>query len=186
MSKLYIDSERIAIRKLKLSDLNDFHAYRSNPEVTKYQGFDVYDLDKAKSFIEGQINIDFGAGGVWCQYGIENKATNRIIGDCAIKLTKDDLRIAEIGMTLSHLEQGKGYAKEALLAILAFLFNTKNVRRVEEIMDAENNGAINLLESIGFRREGHFIENIFFKGSWGSEYQYALLKREWEQLYKNK
>jgi RimJ/RimL family protein N-acetyltransferase len=27
---------------------------------------------------------------------------------------------------------------------------------------------------------GHFIENIFFKGKWGSEFQYAMLKREWD------
>ena len=29
------------------------------------------------------------------------------------------------------------------------------------------------------RREGHFIENVWFKGGWGDEYQYALLEREW-------
>ncbi|WP_279635550.1 hypothetical protein [Corallococcus carmarthensis] len=27
--------------------------------------------------------------------------------------------------------------------------------------------------------EGHFIENIFFKGAWGDEFQYAMLAREW-------
>jgi RimJ/RimL family protein N-acetyltransferase len=31
--------------------------------------------------------------------------------------------------------------------------------------------SINLLESVGFRKEGHFIENIFFKEKWGSEFQ---------------
>ena len=38
------------------------------------------------------------------------------------------------------------------------------------------------MQSIGFRQEGHFIENIFFKGKWGSEFQYAMLKREWDNI----
>ena len=26
-----------------------------------------------------------------------------------------------------------------------------------------------------------FIENVFFKGKWGSEFQYAMLRREWDE-----
>ncbi|HNL65453.1 MAG TPA: GNAT family protein, partial [Ferruginibacter sp.] len=82
----------------------------------------------------------------------------------AIKLDAYDTRLAEIGITISHLEQKKGYAKEALLAILSFLFDEKGIHRVTEIVDAENQASINLLKSTGFRQEGYFIENIFFKG----------------------
>jgi RimJ/RimL family protein N-acetyltransferase len=114
------------------------------------------------------------------QYGIENKTTGKIIGDCAIRLKPDDVRIAEIGITISHLEQKKGYAKEVLLSILTFLFNSKNIHRVVEIVDIENIPSISLLNSTGFRLEGNFIENIFFKGKWGSELQFAMLKREWD------
>lgn len=64
--------------------------------------------------------------------------------------------------------------------ILAFLFDEKKIHRVVETVDAENIASINLLKSIGFRQEGHFIENIFFKGKWGSELQFAMLKREWD------
>jgi RimJ/RimL family protein N-acetyltransferase len=34
---------------------------------------------------------------------------------------------------------------------------------------------------MGFQREGHFVENLMFKGHWSSEYHYAMLKREWEK-----
>jgi RimJ/RimL family protein N-acetyltransferase len=33
---------------------------------------------------------------------------------------------------------------------------------------------------VGFKQEGHFIENVFFKGKWASEFQFAYLKREWD------
>ncbi|HEV8082094.1 MAG TPA: GNAT family protein [Chitinophagaceae bacterium] len=182
MQKLIIDTERLQIRNLKAADKTDFHFYRSNPEVTKYQGFDVYTTEQASEFIQGQLDKEFGKPGEWVQYGIENKKTKTLIGDCAIKLDQYDIRIAEVGITISYTEQKKGYAKETLMAILNFLFDIENFHRVTEIVDTENIASIQLLKSVGFKQEGHFIENIFFKGKWGSEFQYAMLKKEWEGL----
>lgn len=181
MKTVNIQTTRLNIRHLELSDLSDFHIYRSNPEVTKYQGFDVMTLEQAEKFIKDNSTKDFGKAGEWVQYGIENSETRQLIGDCAIKLDQYDTRIAEIGITISHLEQKKGYAKEVLIGVLTFLFETKEIHRVVEIVDAENIASISLLKSIGFKQEGHFIENIFFKGKWGSEFQYAMLKREWDK-----
>ena len=177
-----IQTERLHIRPLVLSDAHDFHVYRSNPEVTKYQGFDVMTLEECTAFINDNAGKSYGQPGEWVQYAIADKTTNRLIGDCAVKLDSYDPRIGEVGMTISHLEQKKGYAKETLLGLLSFLFDEQNLHRVVEIVDAENEASIALLNSIGFRQEGHFIENIFFKGKWGSEFQYAMLQREWNAL----
>jgi len=182
MEKLIINTERLQIRNLRISDLVDFHFYRSNPEITKYQGFDVFTKRQAEEFIHQQLDKKFGKPGEWVQYGIEYRNTGKLIGDCAIKLDQNDIRIAEIGITISHTEQRNGYAKETLIAILNFLFCIENFHRVREIVDVENIASIRLLKSLGFRQEGHFIENVFFNGKWGSEFQYAMLKKEWEEI----
>ncbi len=161
-----------------MTDLQDFFVYRSNPEVTKYQGFEVMSLEQAAAFIDSQKDKHFGEPEEWVQYGLENVQKQQIVGDCAIKLHQDT-RVASIGITVSHLSQRQGFAKEAIIGILDFLFSQKEIHRVEEIVDAENTASVLLLESLGFRQEGYFIENIFFKGKWGSEYQYAMLRREW-------
>lgn len=181
MEILNIRTSRLNIRHLVLSDLSDFYVYRSNPEVTKYQGFDVMTMSQAQQFIEENSAKYFGKPGEWVQYGIENRESGQLIGDCAIKLDLHDTRIAEIGITISHLQKKRGFAKECLIGILSFLFDEKQIHRVVEIVDAENIASINLLKSTGFRQEGHFIENIFFKGKWGSEFQFAMLKREWDE-----
>lgn len=180
MEIINIPTTRLIIRHLELVDLYDFHIYRSNPEVTKYQGFDVMTVEESEKFIKENSTKYFGKAGEWVQYGIENMETRQLIGDCAIKLDLHDTRIAEIGITISPLQQQKGFAKEVLLGVLTFLFNIKKIHRVVEIVDAENIASINLLKSTGFKQEGHFVENIFFKGKWGSEFQYAMLKREWD------
>ncbi|MBL7906439.1 MAG: GNAT family N-acetyltransferase [Bacteroidales bacterium] len=184
MEELIIRTKRLTIRHLRPSDLPDFHIYRSNPEVTRYQGFDVMTPEDAALFIQNNAVHSFGTPGQWVQYAIENTETGRLIGDCAIRLDSGDPGTAEAGITISHLEQRKGFAKEAVLGILTFLFDGKEIRRVVETVDAENIASVNLMKSIGFRQEGHFIENIFFKGKWGSEFLFAMLKREWDEVKK--
>lgn len=183
MKKLSIITNRLTIRNLSLRDLDGFYEYRSNPEVTKYQGFDVMNKEQCADFIKSQEDKLFGKPGEWVQYAIEDHATGQLIGDCAIHLDAADARLAEIGITISHLQQQKGYAKEVMTGILNFLFETEQIHRVTEIVDAENTASLKLLRSLGFRQEGHFIENIFFKGKWGSEFQFAMLKREWKNTY---
>ncbi len=184
MKQLQIHTTRLAIRNLDLGDLSDFIIYRSNPEVVKYQGFDVMTLEEAEEFIKDNSKKQFGNLGEWVQYAVTNVETGKLVGDCAIKLDQHDGRLAEIGITISPEEQRKGYAKETLTGILDFLFGQEDFHRVTEIVDADNTASIQLLKSVGFRQEGHFIENIFFKGKWGSEFQFTMLKKEWMEYHK--
>ncbi len=180
MNQLNIETSRLNVRNLRDDDLWDFYLYRSDPQVTKYQGFEIMSMQECEDFIASQTERTFGVAGEWVQYGIEDKNNTRLVGDCAIKLDLHDARISEIGITIAPVNQQRGYAKECLSAILTFLFDHAGILRVVETVDADNLASVKLLESIGFKKEGYFIENIFFKGRWGSEYQYAMLKREWD------
>ncbi len=99
--------------------------------------------------------------------------------DCALRVDESDARLGEIGFTLSRKYQGQGLGAEAVRALLGYVFDTLRMHRVIGVTDAKNTAAAAVLERMGMRREGHFIENIFFKGAWGDEFQYALLSREW-------
>ena len=168
---LTLETPRLRLRNLRPTDLADFHTYRADPAVTRYQGFDVFSREQAAAFIAQQLPLEFGQPGQWVQYGIESQRTGRLIGDCAVQLQQEDARIAEIGITIAPTAQRQGYAREVLQALPDF-------HRVVETVDAENAASIALLESLGFRLEGEFRDNIFFKGQWGSERQYAVLRRE--------
>jgi RimJ/RimL family protein N-acetyltransferase len=180
--RLHITTDRLTIRNLKPQDLEKFHEYRSNPVITKFQGFDVMTRSEAEEFIMRQCMKEYGNPGEWVQYGIEENIIRQLVGDCAIRLHEDDNDVAEIGITISHRHQKKGFAKEVMFGILKFLFDEKGIRRVVELTDAANTASVNLLKSCGFRQEGHFIENRMFKGELCSEYQFAMLKSEWDEL----
>ena len=60
MENLDITTTRLHIRELILSDLVNFHFYRSNPDITKYQGFDVMTKEQAEEFINENSVLNFG------------------------------------------------------------------------------------------------------------------------------
>jgi [ribosomal protein S5]-alanine N-acetyltransferase len=186
LQPLVINTPRLFIRNLQPQDAEAFYIYRSNPEVVRYQSFDVMTKEEAVEFIEQYKDKQFGAPGEWVQYAIVNKTTGLLAGDCAIRIGETDTTQAEVGITISHLHQKQGYAKEVFAGILRFLFETIHIRRVVEIVDAENVSSIRLLQKCGFRLEALFVENCWFKGKWGSEYQYAMLRHEWEGMQPEK
>ena len=179
--KILLKTKRLTIRNLRPDDLPEFFSYRSNPQVTKFQGFDLMTLKESEEFIESMSRKFFGTLGEWVQYGIENNESKKLIGDCAIRILEEDNDVAEIGITISHLHQKNGFAKEVMFGVLKFLFDEKGIRRVVELTDIDNIASVNLLKSCGFRQEGKFIESRYFKGELCSEYQFAMLREEWEK-----
>ena len=178
--KFNLETERLRLRHFKDSDLESFLAYRNDPEVARYQGWDVpYPREKALEFVEEMKIKDPGVQGEWFQAAIEEISTGEMIGDAAYHLKKDEPQ-AYIGYSIARSHWRMGYGKEAIERLLAYLFDELDLHRVIAITDVENFASFSMLDRLGFRREGHFVENLRFKGNWGSEYYYGMLKREWE------
>jgi len=105
---------------------------------------------------------------------------NELIGDCALHTPLSEPRIVEIGFTLSPKHQGKGYAREAVCALMDYLLHSLGKHKVIAFTDVRNNKSIAVLERVGMRREGHLLQNYMSKGQWVDEYQYSILASEWE------
>jgi RimJ/RimL family protein N-acetyltransferase len=171
---------RLRLRPFTEADLPAFVAYRQDPEVARYQGWDeTYSWDDAVAFLARQRVNAIGTPGAWTQIAIEEASTGVLLGDCALHVRGDDPRQAEIGFTLACGSQGRGYAAEAVAAVLGYGFGALGLHRVIAITDAKNASAARLLERVGFRCEGHYLQNVWFKGAWGDEFSFALLRDEW-------
>jgi RimJ/RimL family protein N-acetyltransferase len=176
-----LNSPRLIIRPFRDTDLEAFVAYRDDPLVARYQGWSVpYSMEQGREFISSAKIAIPGTVGKWYQAAVEIRATGEMIGDVAFHIMKSDSRQAYIGYSFSQLFWGKGYATEAVRCLLNFLFDELNLHRIVAECDVENVASCRLLERLKFRREAHLIENIWFKGAYGSEFHYAVLKRERE------
>lgn len=175
-------SQRLILRHFRDSDVESFFAYRNDPEVARYQGWEYpYPREKAAAFVSEMKNAIPGAVGEWFQAAVECQDGGKMLGDVAFHIMKSDARQAYLGYSFDRAHWGKGYASEAVKCLLDFLFGELGLHRVVAECDVENATSWRLLERLGFRREAHLIENVWYKGEYGSEYHYAMLRREWEE-----
>lgn len=175
-----LTTERLILRAFPEEDLGAFAAYRSDPEVARYQSWETpYTAEQAADFLAGVRSAAPGTPGVWYQVALECRATGELAGDCAFCVGAEDPRQAEIGFTLRWEIQGRGLATEAVTRLLGYLFEERGLHRVTARCDVENGASARLLEQVGMRREGHTLAAAWFKGRWCSEYWYALLRDEW-------
>ena len=155
-----------------------FLGYLNDPLVARYQTWESYTEQQAREVIEEQRSLDPGTPGKWFIFAVESKEGASLIGHVALKM-RDDQQQAEIGFTFARAYQGKGFAFEATAQVLDYAFTLLRLHRIVAITDCENERSVALLRRLGMRREGHHIQNIWFKGKWGDEYLYAILREEW-------
>lgn len=179
---LSLETERLILRTFEMRDAPAFAAYRSDPDVARYQGWNTpYTEQQAVAFVRAMRRVQPGAPGKWLQLAIEVKAGGELAGDCAFHVDSGDPRQATIGLTLARAFQGRGYGHEAMTRLLDFLFFELKLHRVHADCDVLNEPAFRSLEKLGLRREAHFVDSLWFKGGWASEYWYAILEREWAE-----
>jgi RimJ/RimL family protein N-acetyltransferase len=175
-----METARLRLRRFAETDIPTFLAYRNDPEVARYQSWEGLTEDWARAFLAAQLAIQPGTPGNGFQFAIALKATDALIGDCMLRVREDEPRQGEIGYTLARAQQGQGYGAEAVRAILAYAFETLSLHRVTAIVDCRNTPSFRLLERLGMRREGHFMQHAWYKGEWCDEYLYAMLRAEWQ------
>jgi RimJ/RimL family protein N-acetyltransferase len=179
VQSLPFETPRLLLRRFKDDDCAQFLAYRNDPEVARYQSWESCSESEAVGFIEQQKSLPLGVTGQWFQFAVELKETAELIGDCAFRVSEADAQQAEIGFTIARPFQKRGYAAEAVARVFDYGFIESSLHRIFAITDCENHASVALLERLGMRREAHFIQNIWFKGKWGDEYLYAMLRDEW-------
>jgi aminoglycoside 6'-N-acetyltransferase len=173
-------TERLVLRRFRSADLPVFVAYRSDPAVARYQSWAApFPLSAAERMLAELSEIQPDTPGEWFQLAVAMRSSGTLIGDCALHVTPDDPRQAEIGFTFATANQGRGYATEAVRRLLDYLFLERGKHRVTASCDDRNVRSAALLRRIGMRREGLQIESTWIKGEWTNDELFAVLRREW-------
>lgn len=172
-------TNRLILRRMGDGDLQTLLAYRSDPEVARYQSWSSFSEADARALIDEVRSLRPGTPGKWLQVAVELRETGDLIGDVAFGVDRWDPRKAEVGFTFARAWQGQGFATESVACLLSYLFGTLGLAQVGAITDSENRKAGALLRRLGF----HFDENreVWFKGRWGGEDRYSLLREEWQR-----
>lgn len=172
-----LKTKRLILRPILAKDKQAIFNYRSDAATNKYQGWIPKTLEEVEQFITKSTQ-EFNQTGTWFQLVIILQESQEIIGDLGIHFI--DERQCELGCTLSKSQQGKGFATEALAAVINHLFTVLNKHRIKTSIDPNNLDSIRLVERLGFRKEAHFKESLWMNGKWVDDIIYAILEKEWK------
>ncbi|MGH8235322.1 MAG: GNAT family N-acetyltransferase [Rhodanobacteraceae bacterium] len=172
---------RLRLDALGEPDAEALFRYRSDPEVSRYQGWRPASMEGALHFIQQQQGIAHDAPGTWFQRAIRLRKDDELVGDLGLHFVGE--ATVELGITLAPAHQGRGLAAEALSAMLDFVFGTLHKHRAFGSVDPRNATSIRLLTRLGMRKEAHLIESVRCDDGWADDAIYALLDREWSALH---
>jgi RimJ/RimL family protein N-acetyltransferase len=139
------------VRRLRLDDLRRFQAYRSDPDVARYQGWAAMSDADAERFLAAMAETPLFRPGEWHQLAIAEVDSDALLGDMGVHVARDGSE-AELGFTLARAAQRKGIATCAAEAAIKLLRERTAVARIVGVTDARNEPSVRLLTRVGMRQ----------------------------------
>jgi RimJ/RimL family protein N-acetyltransferase len=159
LARLPVAAGAVCLRALRTGDVDDFLAYRSDPEVARYQGWQPMDRDAALVFLHEAVPSPW-RDGAWAQIGIARAVDDRLLGD--IGLLREGPAQVQLGFSLARGAQGRGWAHTAVRTCIDGLLVPLGMTRLRGITDVRNAASLRLLSRLGFLQT--FSEDVVFRG----------------------
>lgn len=144
-------TERLLLRRSLPEDAETISGYRSDPEVHRQQGWERIDPDGVRADIEEMRGRLPGEPGGWVQFSVEEREGGRLVGDVGISPADGEPGVVKVGYTMSPSVQGRGYATEAVGALIDYAFETLGADLVRAYASADNLPSIRVAEKVGMR-----------------------------------
>ncbi len=161
--KFHIETERLVLREMRLSDLDGMFALDSDPEVHRYLGNKpVKTLTESETIIKSVLQ-QYEERGIGRWAAIE-KSSGNFIGWSGIRLNLEYnmngfTRYYDIGYRLTKDYWGKGYATESARAALNYAFNVLKLPELYATTEIGNTASHKVLLKIGLT----YVEDFYFE-----------------------
>ena len=179
-TELPLETERLTLRPFTAGDFDAVYSYRSREDVARYLYWEPNTEQEVHRALEQKAaSTSIRSEGDVLALTVVVRETGLLAGDVSLYFVSDEHQQAEVGYIIHPDHAGKGYATEAVRALLGVAFDDLGLHRVVGRLEARNLASARVLEKLGMRREAHLVENEWVRGEWQSELVYAILDREW-------
>jgi [ribosomal protein S5]-alanine N-acetyltransferase len=177
MNEIYLKSERLNLRPINLSDLNNIHQLHSLPETDEFNTLGIPEnIEETKAILDQWISENHKEKNQIYTFVIEFQ--QQFVGLITLNLGKENYKNAEIWYKLHTNFWNKGFATEALKTLINFAFNDLKLHRVTAGCAVENIGSIRVLEKVGMTLEGRKRQILPLKTGWSDNFEYAILETD--------
>ncbi len=172
-----LDGEGVYLRPLRESDVEDFCAWFSDEQVTRFLGMEPLSEDRAKELFDQVLNDPSGV-----YYGIVKRDGEKIIGYVFLAQILKSHRVArEFGIVIGDKTQwGLGHGGEAARLMLGFGFKHMKLHKIELLTMDFNERARRVFMKLGFKEEGVHRESRLVDGEWRDVISMGILEKEYD------
>ncbi|AUP79051.1 GNAT family N-acetyltransferase [Flavivirga eckloniae] len=158
-----IETERLILRELRLSDLEGMYELDSDPEVHRYLGNKPIKTREESKKIIADIIHQYNERGIG-RWALINKQTKEFMGWSGIKLNKEHPlngfdEYYDVGYRIIKRFWGKGYATESGKAAVDYAFKVLKLPELYGITEMGNQASHNALLKIGL----DYVEDFFYE-----------------------
>lgn len=168
-----LETERLLLREILVSDAADMYELNSDSEVMQYTG-DVYfnSLEETKQFIKNYPDYRKNGFG---RNAVILKETGEFLGWCGLKKLDDGT--IDIGYRFLKRHWNKGFATESARAMIDFGFRNYGLQLIIGNADADNIASVRVFEKLGMK----FIKKRAYDGI-ENAVLYEINKENWRSL----
>lgn len=149
-----INTNRLKLRKFNENDAEDiFKTWINDPEVAKFMVWNPQkNIDETKTWLDKCIS-KYDKKDIY-NWGIELKDEHKLIGSISANKSENDKECYEIGYAIGRQYWRKGYATEALSAVVEFLIKEVGIKKFLCRYAKENKVSGSVIRKVGFQYKG--------------------------------
>ncbi len=171
-----LHTDRLVLRRIEPDDVGQLLARRNDPEVARFETWTLpFPAERMQEIVDAVVAMGEPRDGEWWMAAIDERSTGASIGEVAVRLGFGG-RSAEIGYTLEPGSWGRGYATEAVDAMLDHLFDAVGVSRVSAMLHPDNVASARVLERCGFLHEGRTRGSYWVGDEQSDDLLYGMLR----------
>ena len=175
-----IDTPRLTLRKMRMSDAPAVFSYARDPEVARHVLWEahqsVWDTRAYIRYLLWQYR-----SGLPSSWAIELKETGKVVGTIGYMSYNADNATVEVGYSLAREQWGKGLMTEALTAVIAETFRALDMHRIEAMHFTDNPASGRVMAKCGMTHEGHLRERVCCKGAFRDVEMWGILYKDWKK-----
>ncbi len=173
-----LETRRLILREFEMGDWRAAQLYETDPEVVRYQSFNVMTEAESKAYIARTIDEREASFRRTYDLAITLRDSGELVGRIGLCHHKPEAKEAMLWYLIRRDQWGQGLMSEAVRRVLEFGFEDQGLRRIVADTDPMNAGSIRVLLKNGFRQEAHHVRNVFIKGAWIDTFEFAILAEE--------
>jgi putative acetyltransferase len=172
-----LQTERLLLRRFKLSDLNDFYEYAKDPAVGPDAGWDYHRNKDESLFL---LKKFVKSNEIWA---IELKENSKVIGSIGLHRDKkrDNKSARMMGYVMNSQHWGLGYATEASRRIISYAFEVLEIDLVSAYHYPHNDRSKSVILKCGMTHEGVLKRaTVTYDGRVHDEHCYSITRDQYK------